>query len=369
MKSSRLLPSVMVSLSLSLLSDGIVHAKPINYNFTEVASTRGDFKTFSTPVINNLGVVAFEAELDAGGEGIFSNNGNTTTTIANTSQYFSFLEDDVSINDFGTVAFIASQNLQLPYTIGVYTSNGRVLRTIITTPTTDESGVGFRANSFEEVSINNRGIVGFIESISGRVQTILTSDGRTTNTIVNPTTPFLSGLQINDLGTIVYQFGPLGIYTGDNVTTPPIATAIGIVGDRVEFVGPPSINNIGTFAYVRGVADLTTNQTVESQIFTKSGDTETTITDTSGDFQSFDFISINDKKILAFLANFDTGGKGIFTAKNRRINKVIATGDSLFGYTVVDLSFASEGQNNTGQITFVATLANGTQAIVRANPK
>lgn len=367
MRSSCLLLTMMAS--FSLLSTEIANAKPVNYNFAEVASTRGNFKTLNASVINNLGFVAFKAELDAGGEGIFSNNGTTTTTIVNTSQNFSFLQEDVSINDFGTVAFIASQNLQLPYTRGVYTSNGRDLKTIITTPTTDAGGVGFRANSFEEVSINNSGVVALLESIASRVQTILTSDGKTTNTIVDPTTPFLSGLQINDRGTIVYQFGPLGIYTGDSATTPPIATARGSVDGKIEFVGLPSLNNTGSFAYVRGTVDSATNSVTESQVIIKKGDRETTIADTKGEFQSFGSTSINDKRAVAFLANLDAGGKGIFTTNNRQVKKVIATGDSLFGYTVTDLSFASEGQNNSGQITFVATLANNTQALVRANPK
>ncbi len=102
---------------------------------------------------------------------------------------------------------------------------------------------------------------------------------------------------------------------------------------------------------------------------TKKGNTITTVADTSGDFKNFGTTSINDRGTVAFIANLDAGGEGIFTGNNPKTDKVIATGDSLFGYTVVDLDFASEGLNNSGQITFVAKLANNTQVVVRANPR
>lgn len=323
----------------------------------------------SIPVINNFGIVGFKAELDRGGDAVYSSDGKTTFTIADTKSNFSYIRDDVSINDAGTVAFIASQNRQNPQTLGVYTSDGKSLKTIITTPTTDENGMGFRANSFEEISINNAGIVGIIESISSRAEVVFTSDGSNTKQISDTSTPLYRGLQISDRGNVVFSYDVLGIYTGDIKTSTPIATASGFTDGKIDFVSSPSLNNTDTFTYVRGSADTAKNEAIESKVQLKKGNITTTVADTKGDFNSFGTTSVNDRGTVAFIANLDAGGKGIFTGNNPKTDKVIATGDSLFGYTVVDLDFASEGLNNFGQITFVAKLANNTQVIVRANPR
>lgn len=198
---------------------------------------------------------------------------------------------------------------------------------------------------------------------------VLTSDGSNTKKISESDPPRKSGVQINDVGTVVYSYYIFGIYTGDSSTTPPIATASGASEGKVDFVGSPSLNNAGTFAYVSGLADEANNSIIESKVLLKRGDKIITIADTNADFSSFGTISINDRGKVAFIANLDAVGKGIFTGNDAKTNKVIATGDSLFGYTVVNLDFSPEGLNNLGQITFVAKLANNTQVVARANLK
>lgn len=78
------------------------------------------------------------------------------------------------------------------------------MKTIITTPTTDENWVGFKANSFEEVSINNAGIV-VIETISSRAQAVFTGYGSNTQQI-SGASPLFSGLQISDRGNVVFSY-------------------------------------------------------------------------------------------------------------------------------------------------------------------
>ncbi|WP_189525066.1 DUF7453 family protein [Nostoc sp. 'Peltigera membranacea cyanobiont' 232] len=72
---------------------------------------------------------------------------------------------------------------------------------------------------------------------------------------------------------------------------------------------------------------------------------------------------------VAFLANLSTGGEGIFTGADISQDKVIATGDTLLGSTVTQLGFSSQGLNNSGQIAFYATLADGISGIFRADPQ
>jgi PEP-CTERM motif len=73
--------------------------------------------------------------------------------------------------------------------------------------------------------------------------------------------------------------------------------------------------------------------------------------------------------MVAFLATLDAGGVGVFTGSHPVGDLVIATGDSLFGSPVTSLaSFSPDGLNDIGQVAFGATLADGRQVIVRADP-
>ncbi len=58
------------------------------------------------PGINDDGTVAFDATLDAGGVGVFTGNGGSLTTIADSSDGFlAFATQGVAINNQGDVAF------------------------------------------------------------------------------------------------------------------------------------------------------------------------------------------------------------------------------------------------------------------------
>ena len=72
-------------------------------------------------------------------------------------------------------------------------------------------------------------------------------------------------------------------------------------------------------------------------------------------------------------------GEGIFTGLDPVADKLIASGDSLFGSTVanipgpdyapgLNINFSSRGLNNRGQSAFFARLADGTSGIFRADP-
>src|SRR4051812_48621743 len=52
------------------------------YTFSKIADTNGSFASFANPSLNDAGTVAYYASLDTGGDGIFTGNGGTTTTVA-----------------------------------------------------------------------------------------------------------------------------------------------------------------------------------------------------------------------------------------------------------------------------------------------
>lgn len=355
-----------VSVSLSLLSISEACA----YTFTKIADSRSSFNSFSSfprPSINNQGTVAFAADLDAGGNGIFIGNGGAITTITDTNGPFSFVYSDFSINDKGTVVFAADLDAGGN---GIFINSGGVTTTIV-----DSSG------SFATVftpSINNEGTVAFQAFLDTGGEGIFTSSGGLVATIAETSDLFVRffGPSINDRGTVA--FGTLlalssegdGIFTSSDGSIANIANDSGSFNDFGALYNAfPSINNEGTVAF--GAI-----QTKGTGIFIGNGGVITSIAITSISnpffFSGFDFIpSINNSGTVAFLANLSTqpGAVGIFTLSGGVIDKVIATGDRLFGSTVTNLKFFREGLNDAGQVAFYASLADGTQGIFRADPE
>jgi hypothetical protein len=82
---------------------------------------------------------------------------------------------------------------------------------------------------------------------------------------------------------------------------------------------------------------------------------------------------VNNHGTVAFQALLRAGGTGIYTGPDPDANRVIATGDPLFGSTVTDIRapfvFGSQGQglNDAGQLVFDAELADGRIVVARAD--
>ncbi|QSJ18188.1 PEP-CTERM sorting domain-containing protein [Nostoc sp. UHCC 0702] len=124
---------------------------------TTIVDTSGPFQFFSQdPVINDANVVAFEAELKDGRQGVFTSKDGTITTIAdNTSSFFGgFSEFD--INNTETVIFSASlENGEQ----GIFTGDGKTITTVA-----DTSGL---FSSFFRLAINDNNQVAFNGELRG----------------------------------------------------------------------------------------------------------------------------------------------------------------------------------------------------------
>lgn len=303
-----------------------------------------------TPLINNSGTVAFP-----GFDSILVQNGTDITTIAYDPNLgkLGLREDedtttgDLSLNNRGTVAFAALAFLDKPAD-GIFISNGGAIGTIA-----DSSGIfdfGQFSSSCGSNTVWNCGIGNALGSI----------------------------LDINDRDVVAFaaplDTGEQGIYIGNGTETINIATSTQEFQDfflladcagwgcEEPFRLPSlSINNNNIVAF-RATLD-----TGIEGIFTGDGTATNTIADTTGAFSFFEATSINNRGTVAFSAGLDDGRFGIFTGSNPLTDKVIATGDSLFGSTVTALSFYQEGLNNVDQIAFKATLADGRTVFSRAN--
>ena len=344
------------------------NAKAAAYTFTNIADTSGIFPPSgviasglgTAPLsINNSGTVAFSSRLTLGGNGVFRGNGGPLTNIALSSDPIFLGVGGASINAAGTVAFAA---LLETGGEGVFTGNGGAATPIALTSELNALIVG-------NPVINDAGTVGFQVTFTDSSRGILTRNGGSTATIALESGPIFSSLggnlSINSAGTVAFvgglDSGPGqgGAFTGSGGSTTTIVFG--------EFPGTTvSINDAGRVAFPLGGA-----------IFSGNGGSTTTIADTSGPFSQLGFNpSINNLGTVAFWAALDGGsGSGVYVGPDPLADKVIRTGDSLFGGSVSRLSMVNGGDlfgnvdiNDLGQVAFHYELVNGRQGIAVATP-
>ena len=128
------------------------------------------------------------------------------------------------------------------------------------------------------------------------------------------------------------------------------------------FIANLALNDSGLLVYnTRTFSDDRISS--EDEIFRVEGEQITSIADTSGLFDRFGEIVLNNNEEIVFSAFLDDGTEGIFAGFDAEGDRVIAVGDELSSSTVVDLELSAEGLNNEGIVAFKAELADGTQGI------
>ncbi len=384
----RITLSMFATLVLLLAMTAAAQAAP--YSFINVAdSVRDDFNpnSFTCASINNRGDIAFKAgRTSADGlnsfDGIYRANvdGTLTTIVEDPDRTrFGFLGNNPSMNDQGQVSFAA--NLAPGLDEAILRGDGRRLTTIATTTK------GFNFFGFD-TSISNSGEVAFKAELDNFAEGLFSgSGGKLTTHYLNTTDVSLDGQparfggndtrpSINNLGQIAFDESvqpsfDSGIFAGRGGTFRTIAAP-----DANAFVEKPVFNDAGTAAFYRSFTDAT-GQFVTA-IATGNGGPLTTVADTAGPFGAFGFRppSLNNTGEVAFLATLDDfQTSGVFVGPRVVQDNVVATGDKLEGSKVIGLSFCEEGLNDTGELAFIATLAdpaapNGSRtAVFRAIPK
>ncbi|KAM3091335.1 alpha/beta hydrolase family protein [Phormidesmis sp. 146-12] len=140
-----------------------------------------------------------------------------------------------------------------------------------------------------------------------------------------------------------------GIFVGDGNSLRTVADLSG----EFSFLGVgSSINDLGTVAFIAIKPDG------EIEVLTGKGNHLTEIADSRGAFSSFRGVDINDRGTVAYLADFDTGGSGLFIGQQ----EIIATGDGLLGSTVTELDFLNKGLNQDS-VAVWAKLADGRSGV------
>jgi hypothetical protein len=265
------------------------------------------------PSMNDPGEVSFAARLDGGNkpdtESILRGSGKKLTTIASTADEFNFFGFDTSINNSGEVAFTAELDEEFNFDEGLFSGQGSKsgVTTHYLASTSDFDGNDSRP------SINNVGDIAFDESVN-----------------------FDDGIFV----------GREGNFTTIAAPDPDVS------------VQEPVLNDSGTAAFERSSFDEA-NQEFVTEIVTGNGGPLTTVADTRGDFAFFGFRppSINNDGDVAFHATLDDfSTSGIFVGPDPVEDRVIATGDTLDGATVQNLTFCEEGLSDSGELAFTAQL-------------
>jgi hypothetical protein len=338
-----MLPSRAIAGLLLGLCVTSTHAAP--YTFTKISDSTGPYSSFIDSSINDNGTVAFLGNLKAGGAGISRGNGGPLTTIADTAGPLGALGRP-TINSLGHIAFLgvadAGGNT-------AYRSDGLSLTPIATgaigTPVVDDTdtvafitGAGlFKGNGIGSPTQIYGAFEGFTGFGSNEID-------------------FKAGLVAffaNRTG------GSFGIFKGGSFSPVTIADSSTFSG-----FGSPAINSNGKVAFV------TVRPGAPKTIYSGSGGGFIIFdVDTTGPFSDFAVeLGINNSDTIVFLGLLDAGGGGIFTGPNPATNKILVTGDTLFGSIITELGLSTSAINSSGQVPFSYTLANGISGVAVATP-
>jgi len=326
-----------------------------SYEFTPIASTGDRFTDFVpyVPAVNNLGVVAFQATLRAGGSGVFAGSGGQLSSI--TVVPMDSVRDVCShpdIDDRGSACYYA--NLTSGRRAVVLVRDGR-----ISTLVGNAGPLG--------PTINEHGTMAYRTGAESEATGIFTrSDGLVTPIAATGEvfSAFLGLPVINGRGRVAFRAdlasGGQGVYTGDGGPPVVVAQTGRIFSDLGQF---PVMDDAGSVAFCASLAGGGSGVFVAS-----AGDIETII-DTSGAFESFRGVLLAEEGGLIFYATPRGGKLGVFCGPDPERDCLLSVGAPFLGSTVVDFALNPVSINRVGQIAIRVKLANNEQFVLRADPR
>jgi hypothetical protein len=359
--------------ALAMLS---AFAAPANaagaYVFTKVVdSVADDFNPqtlrISCPSINNLGDIAFKSDRGAAEDGIYrANAGGGVTPIAEVAPGSGFVllaNGNPSMNDSGQVSFGA-----IPSPDGgqaILRGDGTTLTTIASTSAQRRGFASFGNNT----SINDAGEVAFDGQLGSGARGLFSGTGGATTThYLNTEDATVDGSparfnatedrpSINNLGDIAFLDEIQGTFRQDIFRGQEQSFTTISASNPPSAATPPLLNNGGTVVWQTEFVDET--GFAARAIVTGDGvGSDTTVVDSSGEFNIFDSYAINNAGAVAFSATLDSDnlGPSIFVGPDPKKDRVIGRGDKLDGGTVAGLRFCEEGLNDSGQLAFIAEI-------------
>jgi hypothetical protein len=375
MKSFRAISAGAVGVLSALAGAAPARAATITdkYTFTKLADTYGGHDIFLDASINNAGQVVYRTNLDAGGSGMYRYSGGMTSTVLQTgpSQQFSSA-GPTTINGSGAIAFTAT--LASNGNRGVFrqSAGGAPITPLYTSPANYSSfdrshitDVGAGAVVFQ-AHTNAPTTYGVFRGDGSGAATTITSGGNVQvsgNDIAagsDGTALFLGSEQINGVPTF-------GVYTGDG-SAPP-ARVLDTTGPY-EIFSNPAMSTNGTVLVSAGPdGGLTDPDAPAHLVRIAPGGTPEVVADTTGLFDGFAIYAVNSSGDFATYSALDTASTyGVFAGPDPLRDKVLMTGDELFGETVTLARISKQALNDHGQLVIRAQTASGEEMLVLATP-
>ena len=330
------------------------------FSLTVIATTGERFSDFApyVPSVNDVGIVAFQAALRAGGSGVFTGSGGTVAEVAGPAR-LGAVTSHPDLNNAGATSFYGDL---LGGGQGVFLLREGRLQTVADTsgpfasigplgPTMNDAGtVAFRADRAAGVTVS-----GIFAADGSAVATVADTEG--------PWSRFHGLPVINRGGTVVFRADRKdrlqGIYAFDRGSIRIVAES----GDRFETLAPfPSISDDGTVAFAA------TLRGGGSGILTMGEGRTISILATDGEFETYRGALIAGGRPLVRIATPRGGKLGLFVGPDPEADRILAIGDPLLGSTVADLRSNPVSVNAVGHVAIAATLADGRQLILRADP-
>jgi len=327
-------------------------------SLTVVAVTGERFSTFAPYVasVNDAGLVAFQAALRDGGSGVFAGDGGEVEELVGRSLH-SGVTSHPDVNGAVDTSFYG----ELPRGgQGTFLHRDGRLQIVADThgaiasigplgPTMNEAGtVAFRADS-------TNGASGVFAGDGSAITTVADTNG--------PWSRFHGLPVITHDDTVVFRAdrkdGVHGIYACREGS---IRTVAETEEQFESFSLFPSANDRGTVAFaatLRGGA---------AGIFTDDAGRITRVTETDGAFEAYRGALITGLGDIVMIATPRGGSLGLFDGPNPDADRILALGDSLLDTTVDDFAANPVSINACGQVAIRANLADGRQAIFRADP-
>jgi hypothetical protein len=328
--------------------------------FTKIADSTSPLVSSieEAPAINASGVVAFEARNDALKFNVVRGNGGALTPIVEVADSSASFQGVPSIDVSGRVLVNTGSALVV--------GDG----TTLTTPYVGGAG-GIGSIGSGAVVRNGRIAFAGVLSTAG-FERVLRGDlagGPVTTVAMNAAPyPFSSVStarpSMNDAGVVAFNAGlasGTGIFktdAGGVYTT--IATS---AGPFAIFSPSAAINDAGLVAFA-----ATGDDNVRHVYIGDGVNPLIPIADSTGAYSNFGTPAINDVGDIAFWAELDgVGNWGIFRGPDPVADKVIKTGDPLFGSTVAQFygTDLPNALNDARQLAFAARLTNGQFVVAR----
>jgi hypothetical protein len=366
MSRNRRVSTMLLAATLCSLT-GAVGKAQTTYTYTVIADL-ANCNNFGSPVINNLGEVAFGAHCGepigpvSGAVVIRKGDGGPLTPIFTVTGSIGAQYDVLSMNDSGRVAFATGGHCQAGGGRGIATGDGGPIDIVVDNCTEPLFTEAIRP------SINNAGAVAFMADtgITQGYDSVFLVSGGTRVTIAGP------GTATTSVGTLTSAIDPsinnngVVTFTGQGATNFGLFTGSGGALTTVSVANPSTSNAIddsNRVAFVEGSAAVRVSD----------GNTVTTIASvTATGYRSFTGgTSISAAGKVAFMATLQSSGTGVFTGPDPDADAVLRTGtNEIPGYGNVTGAFITrEAINDSGQVAMLVFFEDRSRPIIiRADP-